>query len=99
MSQAASIFDRVRGKRTAGVEVLLSKLRTYLPQVQVDEIHRAYQFGAHAHEGQRRLSGEPYISHPVAVASILADLRMDHCTIEAALLQIGRASWRERVYI
>ncbi|HSC48335.1 MAG TPA: bifunctional (p)ppGpp synthetase/guanosine-3',5'-bis(diphosphate) 3'-pyrophosphohydrolase, partial [Gammaproteobacteria bacterium] len=83
---AASIFDRVRGKRVAGVDELLTRLRQYLPEAQVDEIHQAYEFGAQAHEGQRRLSGEPYISHPVAVASILADLRMDHRTIEAALL-------------
>ncbi|MGA9852882.1 MAG: bifunctional GTP diphosphokinase/guanosine-3',5'-bis pyrophosphate 3'-pyrophosphohydrolase [Gammaproteobacteria bacterium] len=86
MSQPASIFDRVRGKRAAGIETLLSKLRSYLPQAQVAEVFQAYQFGAQAHEGQRRVSGEPYISHPVAVASILADLHMDHHTVEAALL-------------
>ncbi|MDE2091912.1 MAG: bifunctional (p)ppGpp synthetase/guanosine-3',5'-bis(diphosphate) 3'-pyrophosphohydrolase [Gammaproteobacteria bacterium] len=86
MNQPASIFDRVLGKRTAGIEVLLTKLRGYLTQAQVDEVSQAYEFGARAHEGQRRVSGEPYISHPVAVASILADLHMDQHTIEAALL-------------
>jgi RelA/SpoT family (p)ppGpp synthetase len=86
MSHTASIFDRVRGKRVTGPETLLNKLRTYLPEEQVEEVQRAYQFGAQAHEGQRRLSGEPYISHPVAVATILADQRMDYHTIEAALL-------------
>ena len=83
---ASSIFDRVRGKRATGIDELLTKLREYLPEAQVEEINQAYLFGAIAHEGQRRLSGEPYISHPVAVASILADLHMDHRTIEAALL-------------
>ena len=83
---ASSLLDRVRGKRATGIDELLGKLRAYLPDAQVDEIHQAYLFGALAHEGQRRLSGEPYISHPVAVASILADLHMDHRTIEAALL-------------
>jgi len=83
---ASSIFDRVRGKRATGIDDLLVKLRQYLTEAQVDEINQAYLFGAVAHEGQRRLSGEPYISHPVAVASILADLHMDHHTIEAALL-------------
>ncbi len=83
---ASSIFDRVRGKRATGIDDLLAKLRQYLPEAQVEEINQAYLFGAIAHEGQRRLSGEPYISHPVAVASILADLHMDHHTIEAALL-------------
>ncbi|MGH9351164.1 MAG: HD domain-containing protein, partial [Terriglobia bacterium] len=86
MSQPASIFDRVRGKRTAGIEALLTKLRTYLPQAQVAEVYQAYKFVARAHEGQRRVSGEPYISHPVSVATILADQHMDHHTIEAALL-------------
>src|SRR5579859_2145228 len=83
---AASIFERVRGKRATGIDELLAKLRQYLPETQVDEVRQAYLFSAQAHEGQRRLSGEPYISHPVAVASILADLHMDHHTIEAALL-------------
>ncbi|MDE1984797.1 MAG: bifunctional (p)ppGpp synthetase/guanosine-3',5'-bis(diphosphate) 3'-pyrophosphohydrolase [Gammaproteobacteria bacterium] len=86
MSEPASFFDRVRGKRAAGIETLLAKLRGYLPPAQVAEVSRAYQFGAHAHAGQRRVSGEPYISHPLAVASILADLHMDHHTIVAALL-------------
>ena len=87
MSQvASSILDRVRGKRATGIDDLLAKLRLYLPEPQVEEVNQAYQFGAAAHEGQRRMSGEPYISHPVAVASILADLRMDHRTLEAAIL-------------
>lgn len=83
---AASIFDRVRGKRATGIDELLAQLRQYLPEPQVEEIYQAYLFGAVAHEGQRRLSGEPYISHPVAVAAILAEMHMDHRTIEAALL-------------
>jgi RelA/SpoT family (p)ppGpp synthetase len=87
MSQvASSLLDIVRGKRATGIEDLLPKLRLYLPEPQVEEVNQAYQFGAAAHEGQRRMSGEPYISHPVAVASILADLRMDHHTLEAAIL-------------
>ena len=83
---ASSLLDRVRGKRATGIDELLGKLRAYLPEAQVEEIHQAYLFGAQAHEGQRRLSGEPYISHPVAVASILADLHMDAGTLSAALL-------------
>ncbi|MGE5624875.1 MAG: bifunctional GTP diphosphokinase/guanosine-3',5'-bis pyrophosphate 3'-pyrophosphohydrolase [Bacillota bacterium] len=87
MSQvAASIFERVRGKRATGIDDLLAKLRQYLPPPQVEDVHQAYLFGARAHEGQRRLSGEAYITHPVAVAAILADMRMDHRTLEAALL-------------
>jgi len=68
------------------VSDLLSELDTYLPPEQVREVYRAYLFGAEAHEGQKRLSGEPYIYHPVAVARILSRLRMDHKCLVAALL-------------
>jgi RelA/SpoT family (p)ppGpp synthetase len=61
-------------------------LEGYLEPGQVKEVNRAYLFGAEAHEGQHRLTGEPYISHPLAVARILAEMRMDHNTIIAALL-------------
>jgi guanosine-3',5'-bis(diphosphate) 3'-pyrophosphohydrolase len=65
---------------------LCSYLESYLPSDQVSEVYRAYLFGAEAHEGQRRKSGEPYIYHPVAVARILAEMRMDHKCLIAALL-------------
>ena len=58
----------------------------YLEPDQVREIYRAYQFGAEAHEGQRRASGEPYIQHPIQVARILAEMRLDHQSIVAAIL-------------
>jgi RelA/SpoT family (p)ppGpp synthetase len=74
------------GRRSIGVTQLLNKLETYLPPAQVDRVREAYEFGAQAHEGQKRLSGEPYIAHPVAVADILADLHMDAQTIVAAIL-------------
>ena len=59
---------------------------TYLDPAEVDAIHRAFVFGANAHGEQRRASGEPYIHHPVQVARILAEMRLDHETIVAALL-------------
>ena len=62
------------------------KLYEYLAPDQIERVHRAYTLGASAHAGQMRLSGEPYITHPVAVASILADLRMDAETLCAAIL-------------
>lgn len=65
---------------------LCDLLETYLEQDQVREIYRAYLFGAEAHEGQHRMSGEAYIYHPIEVARILADMRMDPKTIIAALL-------------
>ncbi len=69
-----------------GIAELRSELETYLEPSQVDEIYRAYMVGARAHEGQSRVSGEPYISHPVAVARILAEMRMDSKSIVAAIL-------------
>ena len=65
---------------------LCSYLGEYLPPEQVAEVYRAYLFGAEAHEGQRRKSGEPYIYHPVAVARILAEMRMDYKGLIAAIL-------------
>jgi guanosine-3',5'-bis(diphosphate) 3'-pyrophosphohydrolase len=58
----------------------------YLPAPQLERVLRAFQVGAHAHAGQTRKSGEPYITHPVAVAGILAELGMDAETIIAAIL-------------
>ncbi|HEX2089271.1 MAG TPA: bifunctional (p)ppGpp synthetase/guanosine-3',5'-bis(diphosphate) 3'-pyrophosphohydrolase [Actinomycetota bacterium] len=55
-------------------------------KVDLKELHRAHDFAAQAHYGQRRLSGEDFIEHPVAVATILADLGMDLTTLQAALL-------------
>ena len=69
----------------ADVLALESRL-AYLPRDQVSRVINAYQIGAHAHAGQKRKSGEPYITHPVAVAAILADLGMDAETIIAAIL-------------
>lgn len=61
-------------------------LESYLKTDQIQEVYRAYIFSAEAHEGQSRLSGEPYIYHPLAVARILADMRIDHKCLMAAIL-------------
>jgi guanosine-3',5'-bis(diphosphate) 3'-pyrophosphohydrolase len=65
---------------------LLDSLESYLPADRVSVIADALDFAVTAHEGQLRRSGEPYITHPIAVSSMLADLKMDSLTIEAALL-------------
>jgi len=65
---------------------LCGMLESYLEPEQVQEVYRAYLFGAEAHEGQHRMSGEPYIYHPIAAARILAELRLDHKSIIAAIL-------------
>jgi len=69
----------------ADVQALEQRL-AYLPPEQLARVRKAYLLGAHAHAGQTRKSGEPYITHPVAVAGILADLGMDVETIVAAIL-------------
>jgi RelA/SpoT family (p)ppGpp synthetase len=65
---------------------LCAELEEYLESSQVAEVYRAYLFGAQAHEGQKRVSGEPYIYHPIAVARIMCEMRMDYKSIIAALL-------------
>jgi guanosine-3',5'-bis(diphosphate) 3'-pyrophosphohydrolase len=70
----------------ADVQALEQRLGAYLPQDQIARVRQAYQTGARAHEGQKRQSGEPYITHPVAVAGILAEIGMDAETIIAAIL-------------
>jgi RelA/SpoT family (p)ppGpp synthetase len=87
MDYAASILSFLPGgKRSLGINQLVSKLENYLPPDQVERVQQAYEFGATAHKGQKRLSGEPYISHPIAAANILADLHVDAETIIAAIL-------------
>jgi len=61
-------------------------VQTYLPDEQIEVIKKAYQLAKKAHEGQYRSSGEPYITHPVAVATILAKIQLDYEIIVAALL-------------
>jgi len=65
---------------------LQSKLESYLTPEQVEDVNRAYLIAAEAHKGQQRYSGEPYITHPIEVAKILADMHMDHQSITAAML-------------
>ncbi|MFQ6371986.1 bifunctional GTP diphosphokinase/guanosine-3',5'-bis pyrophosphate 3'-pyrophosphohydrolase [Shewanella sp. YIC-542] len=67
-------------------EGLREAAAAYLEPEQVELLKQAYQVARDAHEGQMRTSGEPYITHPVAVAHILADMRLDHETLMAALL-------------
>ena len=74
------------GRRAPGINQLISKLEGYLPPAQVELVQEAFQVASEAHRGQKRMSGEAYITHPIAVASILADLHLDGQTICAALL-------------
>jgi RelA/SpoT family (p)ppGpp synthetase len=87
MDSASPILNLLPGgRRSVGIAQLISKLESYLPPEQVERVQEAYEFSAEAHRGQKRLTGEPYVTHPVAVAGILADLHLDAQTICAALL-------------
>lgn len=68
------------------VEDLITLVRNYNPNTNERLIRRAYEYGAQMHEGQMRHSGEPYFSHPVAVAAILTEMQLDDATIVTALL-------------
>ncbi len=68
------------------ISELSKTIGTYLQPEQVNKVQLAYQFSAEAHEGQKRKSGEPYIYHPLEVAYILGDMRMDYQTLVAAIL-------------
>jgi guanosine-3',5'-bis(diphosphate) 3'-pyrophosphohydrolase len=65
---------------------IIEKIREYYPEADISLVERAYVYSAKVHTGQLRKSGEPYLMHPLAVASILADFRMDTTTIAAGLL-------------
>ena len=65
---------------------LINKIKVYNNFIDVDKLKKAYEFAESAHAAQKRHSGDPYISHPIAVANILAELRLDGPTITTALL-------------
>ncbi len=67
-------------------ESLNQLIQNYLPEDQIKRLRQAYLVARDAHEGQTRSSGEPYITHPVAVACILAEMKLDYETLMAALL-------------
>ena len=74
MDYAATFLSKLPGsspRRVRGLRRLLDTLGDYLAEDPLERVVKAYEFGAVAHEGQTRLSGEPYISHPVAVAQFV----------------------------
>ena len=84
---------RIQEKVSSGSKIeekllkqLLTSISAYLSTSEQSLVLKAYEYGARAHKEQRRKSGEPYICHPLSVAQILAEMRMDGETICAALL-------------
>jgi guanosine-3',5'-bis(diphosphate) 3'-pyrophosphohydrolase len=68
------------------IALLSEQLNSYLEPEQIQQVRRAYYYAEQAHDGQLRRSGEPYVTHPLAVAFILADMHMDHQSLMAAML-------------
>ncbi|MFZ5812358.1 MAG: RelA/SpoT family protein [Thermodesulfobacteriota bacterium] len=68
------------------INEIIDKVSDYMSEAELDLIRKAYVFSATAHAGQTRLSGEPYLSHPLEAANILAELRLDAATVAAGLL-------------
>ena len=68
------------------INELVDKVQAYYPAADVGLIRTAYDFSAKVHQGQKRLSGEPYLIHPLAVANIIADLKLDVPSIVGGLL-------------
>ena len=68
------------------LEDIIDQLETYLPEEDLDLVRKAYVYSAKVHRGQVRLSGEPYLSHPLEVAGILSGLRLDATSVAAGLL-------------
>ncbi len=74
------------GKKPVTINKVIERVKQYSPGADTGLIQRAYEFAAEVHKEQKRLSGEPYINHPLATSAIMADLEMDATSISAALL-------------
>ena len=68
------------------LETLIDEIPKYQPGADLEVLQRAYRFSERSHQGQQRASGEPYVSHPLQVAGLLVDFKMDVTTVTAGLL-------------
>ena len=68
------------------IENIIGKVEENHPQADLELIRRAYVFSALHHRGQKRASGEPYLVHPLAVADLLADMRLEEISVSTGLL-------------
>src|SRR5499427_10406907 len=68
------------------LDQILSELAGYHPSADLPLVRRAYQFAAQAHDGQTRKSGDPYVTHPLSVAQVIAELKLDVASVCAGLL-------------
>ena len=115
MNEAHASFDSYATSRLAEeascdqvaapvtIDSLVEDLEGYLDSKQIGRVRAAYEYAARAHEGQFRRTGHPYITHPLAVANVLAGMRMDHQSLMAALLhdviedaEVGKRTLRRK---
>ncbi|HEV3472774.1 MAG TPA: HD domain-containing protein, partial [Actinomycetota bacterium] len=85
---AKVVLKNLRPQKEAGspLPALIKEVRAHRPRADVKLLERAFELADHAHSGQLRKSGDPFISHPLGVAEILAALGLDERTVAAALL-------------
>ncbi len=86
LNRLSTAIRTQRVSRAYGIDALTKVLKAYLNDNQIEEVQRAAEFAEQAHQGQFRKSGEPYVFHPLAVARILAEMRMDPTTLISAIL-------------
>ncbi|HUG05024.1 MAG TPA: bifunctional (p)ppGpp synthetase/guanosine-3',5'-bis(diphosphate) 3'-pyrophosphohydrolase [Candidatus Limnocylindria bacterium] len=87
-SRIVGITERLRPQRHGAVDAegIVKEMLRHYPDGDAELVRRAYTYAAEAHAGQKRVSGEPYITHPAAVAMLIAELGMEAATIAATLL-------------
>jgi GTP pyrophosphokinase len=87
-SRIVGITERLRPQRHGAVDAegIVKEMLRHYPDGDVELVRRAYAYAADAHSGQKRVSGEPYVTHPAAVAMLIAELGMEAATIAATLL-------------
>lgn len=81
-----AVRSRRKTSSESRVGELVDRVLLYQPTADTEQVRRAYEFCAEVHQGQMRLSGEPYLTHPLAVAEILAELKLDVPTVVGGLL-------------
>lgn len=82
----ATLQPAETGLVMSDIEAFAERLNSYLEPEQINLVRRAYYYAEQAHDGQTRRSGEPYVTHPLAVAGILAEMHMDYQSLMAAML-------------
>lgn len=86
LSNEGSISPKRAMSKELRLSDLVEKVQSYYPTADVEMIRRAYDFSARVHKGQKRLSGEPYLIHPMAVAGIISELKLDVPSVVGGLL-------------